>query len=122
VFSVRVKHWRKNRVVERMELTEQIAMVLIVFALLGGLLWMLKKRGMAALPLGFGTVRPSRRGHSPRGNPGASPAHAPARHPPGSRGGQSSAHRTAPSSCTILDGGPRGLPASLPQNILSQGQ
>jgi len=29
-----------------MELTEQIAMVLVVFALLGGLLWLLKKRGI----------------------------------------------------------------------------
>lgn len=34
-----------------MELTEQIAMVLAVFALLGGLLWLLKKRGIASLPL-----------------------------------------------------------------------
>jgi len=35
-----------------MELTEQITMVLVVFALLGGMLWLLKKRGMAGLPLG----------------------------------------------------------------------
>jgi flagellar biogenesis protein FliO len=35
-----------------MELTEQIAMVLVVFALLGGLLWVLKRRGFASLPLG----------------------------------------------------------------------
>jgi len=35
-----------------MELTEQIAMVLVVFALLGGLLWFAKRRGMASLPLG----------------------------------------------------------------------
>ena len=41
-----------------MELTEQITMVLVVFALLGGLLWFLKKRGLAALRL------PSRRGGS----------------------------------------------------------
>jgi len=35
-----------------MELFEQIAMVLVVFALLGGLLWFAKRRGMASLPLG----------------------------------------------------------------------
>jgi flagellar biogenesis protein FliO len=31
-----------------MELTEQIGMVLLVFALLGGLLWIAKARGLAA--------------------------------------------------------------------------
>jgi flagellar biosynthetic protein FliO len=35
-----------------MELTEQIAMVLAVFALLGALLWFLKRRGLASLNLG----------------------------------------------------------------------
>lgn len=35
-----------------MELAEQITMVLAVFALLGGLLWFLKRRGMASLSLG----------------------------------------------------------------------
>ena len=34
-----------------MELTEQIVMILAVFALLGGVLWMLKRRGVAALAL-----------------------------------------------------------------------
>jgi flagellar biogenesis protein FliO len=34
-----------------MELTEQVAMVLAVFALLGGVLWWLKRRGVASLPL-----------------------------------------------------------------------
>jgi len=34
-----------------MELTEQITMVLLVFALLGGLLWVLKRRGMIGLRL-----------------------------------------------------------------------
>jgi flagellar biogenesis protein FliO len=33
-----------------MELTEQIAMVLAVFALMGGLLWVLRRRGMVSLP------------------------------------------------------------------------
>jgi flagellar biogenesis protein FliO len=35
-----------------MQLTEQIGMVLLVFALLGGLLWFTKRRGMASFPLG----------------------------------------------------------------------
>ena len=35
-----------------MELAEQITMVLAVFALLGALLWFLKRRGMASLSLG----------------------------------------------------------------------
>jgi flagellar biogenesis protein FliO len=35
-----------------MQLTEQIGMVLLVFALLGGLLWFSKKRGLASFPLG----------------------------------------------------------------------
>jgi len=43
-----------------MQLTEQIAMVLLVFGLLGGLLWFAKRRGFASLPLG------SRRGGSGR--------------------------------------------------------
>jgi flagellar biosynthetic protein FliO len=32
-----------------MELTQQIVMILAVFGLLGGLLWLLKRRGIAAL-------------------------------------------------------------------------
>jgi len=34
-----------------MEITEQIGMILLVFALLGGLLWFFKKRGIASLPI-----------------------------------------------------------------------
>lgn len=34
-----------------MEVTEQITMVLLVFALLGGLLWFFKRRGLVSLPL-----------------------------------------------------------------------
>ncbi len=106
-----------------MELTEQIAMVLVVFALLGGLLWLLKKRGMAALPLGFGTVR--RRGAANRRveileRVPLTPQHAIhlVR-----VAGKVVLIGTAPSSCTILDASvPEALPASLPQNILSQGQ
>ena len=33
-----------------MQLTEQIGMVLLVFALMGGLLWFAKRRGLASLP------------------------------------------------------------------------
>jgi len=106
-----------------MELTEQIAMVLVVFALLGGLLWLLKKRGMAALPLGFGTVR--RRGAASRRveileRVPLTPQHAIhlVR-----VAGKVVLIGTAPSSCTILDAAvSEAFPASLPQNILSQGQ
>jgi flagellar biogenesis protein FliO len=35
-----------------MQLTEQIGMVLLVFALLGALLWFTKRRGLASFPLG----------------------------------------------------------------------
>jgi len=35
-----------------MQLTEQIGMVLAVFALLGGLLWFSKRRGWASFPVG----------------------------------------------------------------------
>src|SRR5208337_1620073 len=34
-----------------MQLTEQIGMVLLVFALMGGLLWLAKRRGMASFPI-----------------------------------------------------------------------
>jgi flagellar biogenesis protein FliO len=35
-----------------MQLTEQIGMVLLVFTLLGGLLWFSKRRGLAAFSMG----------------------------------------------------------------------
>jgi flagellar biogenesis protein FliO len=35
-----------------MQLTEQIGMVLLVFGLLGGLLWFSKRRGLAAFSIG----------------------------------------------------------------------
>jgi flagellar biogenesis protein FliO len=37
-----------------MQLTEQIGMVLLVFGLLGGLLWFFKGRGLAAFRIGAG--------------------------------------------------------------------
>jgi flagellar biogenesis protein FliO len=36
-----------------MQLTEQIGMVLLVFVLLGGLLWFSKRRGLASFPIGM---------------------------------------------------------------------
>lgn len=44
-----------------MELAEQVTMVLAVFALLGALLWFLKRRGMASLSLGPRRGRSARR-------------------------------------------------------------
>jgi len=44
-----------------MQLTEQIGMVLVVFALLGGLLWFGKRRGLASFPKGFGRGGNTRR-------------------------------------------------------------
>jgi flagellar biogenesis protein FliO len=35
-----------------MQLTEQLAMVVLVFTLLGALLWFFKRRGLASFPLG----------------------------------------------------------------------
>ena len=107
-----------------MELTQQIAMVLMVFALLGGLLWLLKKRGVASLPLGpLGIGR--RRGASTRRmevleRVPLTPQHAIhlVR-----VAGKVVLIGTAPSSCTILDATlPDSFPTSLPQNILGAGQ
>jgi|HubBroStandDraft_4_1064222.scaffolds.fasta_scaffold760999_2 flagellar biogenesis protein FliO len=49
-----------------MQLTEQIGMVLVVFGLLGGLLWFAKRRGLASFPMasfpkGFGRGGGTRR-------------------------------------------------------------
>ncbi len=102
-----------------MELTEQIAMVLVVFTLLGGLLWLLKRRGVASLPLmrrrGGGLrqmevlervpLTPHHAIHLVRVS------------------GKVVLIGTAPSSCTILDATlPDALPSSIPQNLLSTGQ
>src|SRR5258708_35512356 len=103
-----------------MELAEQIAMVLVVFALLGGLLWLLKKRGMAALPLGFGTVR--RRGAATRRmeileRVPLTPQHAIhlVR-----VAGKAVLIGTAPSPCTILDATlAEAFPAALPPTIMT---
>ena len=93
-------------------------MVLVVFALLGGLLWMLKKRGMASLPL------MGRRGSAVRRmevleRVPLTPQHAIhlVR-----VSGKVVLIGTAPSSCTILDAAlTESMPASLPQSSLSTG-
>lgn len=98
-----------------MELTEQITMVLAVFALLGGSLWLLKRRGVASLRLGRGgssirqmevlervPLTPQHAVHLVRVS------------------GKVILIGTAPSSCTILD---TALPeACSASNIMSTGQ
>jgi flagellar biogenesis protein FliO len=84
-----------------MQLTEQIGMVLLVFALLGGLLWFSKRRGVAAFSLG---------GRSGRGGSGRrlevlervslTPQHALHLVRVAER---TVLIATAPSSCTLLD-------------------
>ncbi|MGD0298462.1 MAG: flagellar biosynthetic protein FliO [Bryobacteraceae bacterium] len=102
-----------------MELTEQIAMILVVFALLGGLLFILKRRGMASLPL-VGRRSGGQRRMEVLERVPLTPQHAIhlVR-----VSGKVVLIGTAPSSCTILDSAlPEASPASLPQNILSTGQ
>ncbi len=96
-------------------MTEQVAMVLIVFALLGGVLWMLKKRGLASLAL------PSRRGASRRlevlERVPLTPQHAVhlVR-----VSGKVVLIGTAPSACTLLDG---SIPEAFrPENLVGSGQ
>jgi flagellar biogenesis protein FliO len=102
-----------------MELTEQIAMVLVVFTLLGGLLWLLKKRGVASLPLVRRRTTAVRQMEVLERVP-LTPQHAIhlVR-----VSGKVVLIGTAPSSCTILDATlPETFAASLPQNMLSTGQ
>jgi flagellar biogenesis protein FliO len=102
-----------------MELTEQIGMVLVVFALLGGLLWLLKRRGLASLPLGPRRSASARRLevlervvltphhtlHLVRVS------------------GKIVLIGTAPSNCSLLDGAISDASAApLSQNVLSVGQ
>jgi flagellar biosynthetic protein FliO len=101
-----------------MELTEQIAMILVVFALLGGLLWLFKKRGLAAFPVMRRRASGERRMEVLERVP-LTPQHAIhlVR-----VSGKVVLIGTAPSSCTILDAAlPETFPGSLPQNVLSTG-
>ena len=96
-----------------MELTEQIAMVLLVFALLGGLVWFTKRRGLASLGSRRGRARclelvervqltPHHAIHLVRVS------------------GKVVLVATAPSSCMVLDtSASKGLAASIQQDLLS---
>ena len=95
-------------------------MVLVVFALLVGLLFLAKKRGLASIPL-----------MGRRGGTGARRMEILERVPLTPQhaihlvrvSGKVVLIGTAPSSCTILDAAiPESLPSSLPQNIVSTGQ
>jgi len=102
-----------------MELTEQIAMVLAVFALLGGLLWLLKKRGIASLPVVRRRASGARQMEVLERVP-LTPQHAVhlVR-----VSGKVILIGTAPSSCTILDtAAADGFASNKQTNILSAGQ
>jgi flagellar biogenesis protein FliO len=98
-----------------MQLTEQIGMVLLVFALLGGLLWFAKRRGLASFPIG-----PRRGGNSRRlevlERVRLSPQHALHLVRVAER---TVLIATAPTSCTLLDAGvPLDSSSSLQRDLL----
>jgi flagellar biogenesis protein FliO len=82
-----------------MQLTEQIGMVLLVFALLGGLLWFAKRRGLASFAVG------PRRGGSPRRLEVLERVPLTSQHALHlvRVSGRTVLIATAPSSCTVLD-------------------
>ena len=82
-----------------MQLTEQIGMVLVVFALLGGLLWFSKRRGLASFPLGLRRTGTGRRMEVLERVP-LTPQHALHLVRVSNR---TVLIATAPSSCTLLD-------------------
>ena len=102
-----------------MQLTEQLGMVLLVFALLGALLWFAKRRGLASFPLG------SRKNGSGRRLEVLERVPLTAQH---------ALHlvrvsdrtvliATAPSSCALLDAAiPVDDSAALPRNLLRSTQ
>ena len=101
-----------------MQLTEQIGMVLLVFALMGGLLWFAKRRGaasfsMGALSKGFGRSGNARRLEVLERVP-LSPQHALHLVRVAER---TLLIATAPTSCTVLDA-PIALDASAFQRDL----
>jgi len=102
-----------------MELTEQITMVLAVFALLGGLLWLLKRRGIASLALG------GRRGAGVRQMEVLERVPLTAQHAVHlvRVSGKVILIGTAPSSCTILDAAIADpFPTSGQTHVLGPGQ
>jgi flagellar biogenesis protein FliO len=103
-----------------MQLTEQIGMVLLVFALMGGLLWFAKRRGMASFPMasfpkGFGRSGNTRRLEVLERVP-LTPQHALHLVRVAER---TVLIATAPSSCTLLDAG-GSLNSSLPESQLGR--
>ena len=97
-------------------MTQQILMILVVFALLGGLLWMLKKRGLASLALPAGRRSGSKRLEVLERVP-LTPQHAVhlVR-----VSGKVVLIGTAPSACTLLDG---SIPEAFrPETLVGSGQ
>jgi flagellar biogenesis protein FliO len=99
-----------------MEVTEQIGMVLLVFGLLGGLLWFAKRRGLASFPMpsfskGLGRGGSARRLEVLERVP-LTPQHALHLVRVSDR---TVLIATAPSSCTLLDA-PVSLDSALPQS------
>jgi flagellar biogenesis protein FliO len=102
-----------------MQLTEQLGMVLAVFALLGGLLWFARRRGMASFPLG------SRKSGSGRRLEVLERVPLTAQHSLHlvRVSGRTVLIATAPSSCTLLDAPiPVEDPASLSRDLLRSSQ
>jgi flagellar protein FliO/FliZ len=102
-----------------MQLTEQIGMVLLVFGLLGGLLWFTKKRGLAVFPMasfpkGFGRGGNARRLEVLERVP-LTPQHALHLVRVSDR---TILIATAPSSCTLLEAGVSVDSSSSPQRDL----
>lgn len=98
-----------------MQLTEQIGMVLLVFAILGGLLWFAKRRGMASFPIG-----PRRNGSGRRlevlERVTLTPQHAVHLVRVAER---TILIATAPSSCTLLEAPISVDSSSLPRDLFS---
>jgi flagellar biogenesis protein FliO len=102
-----------------MQLTEQIGMVLVVFALLGGLLWFTKGRGMASFRLGARRGGNTRRMEVLERVP-LTPQHA--LHLV-RVSGRTVLIATAPSSCTLLDAPTAAEPPSnLSRDLLRSSQ
>jgi flagellar biogenesis protein FliO len=98
-----------------MQLTEQIGMVLLVFALLGGLLWFAKRRGLASIPSfpkGLGRGGNGRRLEVLE-RVALTPQHALHLVRVSER---TVLIATGPSSCTLLDA-PVSLDSSLPESL-----
>lgn len=105
-----------------MQLTEQIGMVLLVFAFLGALLWFAKRRGAASFSIGPFSKGPGRSGNARRlevlERVTLSPQHALHLVRVAER---TVLIATAPTSCTLLDA-PVALDSSLQRDFLRSNQ